>query len=557
VMPYTSLDKDELSINGKSAGDFKISIYGFNETGNYTGNLLIEGDINESIPIEIIVKSEEKLPIQALMMKLDTFKDRVTPGGKIGYKLDLRNLLTDINYNVSITYSLMNENKTVNLTIHEQDVEIHTFLSLINEYQIPTEFEEGRYILTATAHYLELSSGVSTVFRVAKPFYMYMVFGWLPLWLLALIIMAIALLAFVIYKYRKRQLAKRRYVMKVETKLLPKAGPRSAYLGKIAETEHKTYIELEKLTTHTIVAGSTGGGKTVAAQDLVEEALLKGVAVVVFDPTAQWSGMLRKCTNKKMFELYPKFGMKPADARAFNGNVRAITDAREVIDIKSYLKPGEIQIFTVNKLDPKDIDMFVANTVREIFHANFPEEQQLKYMIVYDEVHRLLPKFGGSGEGFIQIERACREFRKWGIGILLISQVLADFVGQIKANINTEIQMRTRDEGDLKRIATKYGNQLLRSLVKASVGTGMLQNSAYNRGLPYFVSFRPMMHSLKRLDDEELGKYNKYNSFIDDYDYQLEQLHEEGIDVFDMQLWSFIVVVSSTRKKLISPVQCA
>jgi len=63
----------------------------------------------------------------------------------------------------------------------------------------------------------------------------------------------------------------------------------------------------------------------------------------------------------------------------------------------------------------------------------------------------------------------------------MISQVLADFVGQIKANINTEIQMRTRDEGDLARIKEKYGGEVLQGLVKASVGSGMVENPTYNR----------------------------------------------------------------------------
>ena len=42
---------------------------------------------------------------------------------------------------------------------------------------------------------------------------------------------------------------------------------------------------------------------------------------------------------------------------------------------------------------------------------------------------------------------------------MLISQVLADFVGQIKANINTEVQMRTRDEGDLNRLDKEIQDQ--------------------------------------------------------------------------------------------------
>jgi len=180
--------------------------------------------------------------------------------------------------------------------------------------------------------------------------------------------------------------------------------------------------------------------------------------------------------------------------------------------------------------------MFVANTVREIFHSNLKEFRGLRYMAVYDEIHRILPKFGGSGEGFIQIERGCREFRKWGIGVLLISQVLADFVGQIKANINTEIQMKTRDEGDLERIKMKYGEEFIHALVKAPVGSGMIQNAAWNRGNPYYITFRPILHSVERLTDEELSLYNQYNEIADDLEYQFEQLEKDGIDTFDLKL---------------------
>jgi len=354
------------------------------------------------------------------------------------------------------------------------------------------------------------------------------------MWILLLFLILLAALAF--FLIRKHLQGKKRYAFKLELSELPKPGERSAFVGKIAETEHKTYFDLEQFKVHTIVAGATGGGKSVAAQVIVEEALLKNVAVIVFDPTAQWSGMLRKCNDKFMFSLYPNFGMKPSQARAFNGNVKQITNALELIDIKKYIKPGEIQILACNKLDPKDIDIFVANSVREVFHANFGENPELRLLLVYDEVHRLLPKFGGSGEGFLQIERGCREFRKWGIGILMISQVLADFIGQIKANINTEIQMRTRDEGDLARIKEKYGVEVLQGLVKASVGSGMVENPTYNRGRPYFVAFRPLLHNTQRLPDEELEKYNKWNEVIEDLSFQITQLEELKQDVFDLKL---------------------
>ena len=67
---------------------------------------------------------------------------------------------------------------------------------------------------------------------------------------------------------------------------------------------------------------------------------------------------------------------------------------------------------------------------------------------------------------------------------------------------------------------------MLKAVVRANIGTGMLANAAYNKGRPFFVSFRPILHSVKRLGDEELDKYAKYNKIIDEYKYQVEQLKE-------------------------------
>jgi hypothetical protein len=122
------------------------------------------------------------------------------------------------------------------------------------------------------------------------------------------------------------------------------------------------------------------------------------------------------------------------------------------------------------------------------------------------------------------------------MGVILISQVLSDFVGEVKANINTEIQTRTIEESDLERIKTKYGEEFLKSLVRAEVGVAMFQNAEYNKGKPYFVNFRPILHNTRRLSDEELGKYNKYNEIIDDFENQINQLEKEKVDIFDLKM---------------------
>ena len=372
---------------------------------------------------------------------------------------------------------------------------------------------------------------------VTDPFYKYQLFGFLPLWVLFLLISlgTAGYLAFLFIKHQRDK--KRRFKTTVDYKTLPKEGPRTLYVGNIAETKRKFFLDMDHLTVHTIVAGSTGGGKSISAQDIVEECLLRGAAVAVFDPTAQWSGMLRKLSDKKFLSFYQNFGMDAKkDPKAFPGNIKAIHDHREIVDIFHYMKEGEIQIFTTNTLDPKNYDIFVANMIRQLFHSKLDEFRGLKYLVVFDEIHRILPKFGGSGAGFLQIERGCREFRKWGIGILLISQVLSDFVGEIKANINTQIQMKTRDEGDLNRIKMQYGEEFIQALVKAPVGSGMVQNANYNNGKPFYVTFRPILHSVARLKDDELDEYNKYNDIVEQIEYEFDQLDELKQDVFDLRL---------------------
>ena len=305
-----------------------------------------------------------------------------------------------------------------------------------------------------------------------------------------------------------KKVKKARYVYPIDFKTLPKAGPNSVWIGRIAETDVKAYMDMNQLMMHSISAGATGAGKTVSAMIVAEELLKKGIPVIVFDPTAQWTGFLKPCKDKHMLDLYTQFGIAAEEAQAFRGRIIEITDPTQRIDIRKYMKPGEITIILINKLTTAQIDTFVRGTIESIFSVPWPESKELKVLLVYDEVHRLLPKYGGKG-GYVALERGCREFRKWGIGIWMISQVLMDFRGAIRANIATEVQMRTRYEGDLNRVKAKFGSQYSEQIPKMKIGTGMVQNAEFNNGKPYFVEFRPLLHDTARLSDDEIAKYIK------------------------------------------------
>ncbi|MFC2153891.1 helicase HerA-like domain-containing protein [Candidatus Altiarchaeota archaeon] len=350
---------------------------------------------------------------------------------------------------------------------------------------------------------------------------------------LLLILLLFSLLA---YQHHRKREERRRYLESINFKSLPQPKKGNGYLGLIAESKVKAYMNFDSLLTHTVITGATGMGKTIASQIIVEEALDRGISVLVFDPTAQWTGLMRPNQESHMFTLYPKYDLKNPQAKAYEGTIKIIEEASEPISLKDYMQPGKITVFSIHRLTPQEIESFIVNTLEQVFKEELEEQKHVRALLVYDEIHRLLPKFGGSGKGFLAVERAVREFRKWGLGLVLISQVLTDFVGEIKANIGTEIQLRSGYEEDLDRVKTKYGDDTLKSVVKADVGIAMIQNAEYNEGRPYFISFRPTKHHPHRLTEEELERYLHYNGLVEELHKRLDEIKEKGVDVFDMEL---------------------
>ena len=192
-------------------------------------------------------------------------------------------------------------------------------------------------------------------------------------------------------------------------------------------------------------------------------------------------------------------------------------------------------VFVMNRLTPEKLDKFVRKTVQAIFDSRPQESKKMEMLLVYDEVHRLLPKYGGKG-GYVALERACREFRKWGIGIFLISQVLLDFKGAIRANIANEIQLRTKYEGDIKRVKSKYGGEYASKVTRLTIGTGLFQNPEYNHGRPWFINLRPLLHSPFALTDDEINKYLELNKRIEEIEKTIKTLKTQKVDTYDIEV---------------------
>jgi hypothetical protein len=544
LFPYTLFEDEILSIAAKQTEYTKIKFFTMPTTipGIYNGRILVkEGNTTQIIDVILRVEYErEKL----LDLKIDVLTEEVAAGRDLKYRVTIYNLGLTKKVDVFLNYTIKSADNDELITISEETVAVETSTAFVRTIKIPEMTEEGLYILEAIGYYDEKLASSIASFRVIRvPWIIVLLMSILTNWL-TYVILGIMLPSFYLGwktfdKWKERVKRKRKYARPLDAKKLPDKG---LWVGKIAETKIKAYIDDSKLTTHTIIAGGTGSGKTVAAMTMAEEALNKGIPVIVFDPTAQWTGFIRPNRDEDMLKRYKDFGMKREQSKSFKGNIMQVKDPFLEVKIENYIKKGEISIFTLNKLTPDQLDYFIRKTIDYMFKMSWPESRKLKLMLIYDEVHRLLPQFskrtGASleGGGYQAVERACREFRKWGIGLVMISQVLQDFKGAIRAVIATEIQMRTKYEGDVKRVQTKYGWEFSSSIPKLEIGTGMIQNAEFNEGKPWFIKFRPLLHSPFRLTDDEMGKYDEFMEEIENVTKEIEKMKKKKIDTYDIEL---------------------
>jgi hypothetical protein len=540
-----TFDPPSFALPAKESQEIVITVtaHDLMPPGTYTGKVIIRDAATEvTVPTTIEVRPRGGL----FDFKIKALTKTLSPGQVLQLEMDLMNMGlvdADADYAVWIVDPAGNIVGIENAT---EKVRAGQTVAKIFSYELPENVLEGTYTIMGTAEYLQdgqrVEISAADTAKVKYPPKPLAVLG-IPIGILIALIIGLAgagTTGYFVYKFHQKRLrARRRFEARLWLEELPRPGPSVIRVGRLAEAAMDSFVNLDDLRMHVMTAGATGGGKTISSMVIAEEALLKGKNVIVFDPTAQWTGFLRKCTDKKMLSHYPRFGMKESEARGFPGVVKLIVNPRQKIDMGELLGEaarGKITVFVIERLKPGDADIFVTNVIQSIFESQPREHPELKTLIIFDEVHRLLPRFGGTGAGVIQLERACREFRKWGIGVMLISQVMGDFEEEIRTNIRTQVQFWTREGAELERITKTYGEEHMRSVSKAPIGFGMVVNPDYNRGRPYYVNFRPILHAVRRLSPEELDKYYQADDRIENVKFKLKKLEEKGVDVFDMRI---------------------
>jgi hypothetical protein len=505
--------------------------------GTYTGSIFVtSGSKTQEIPVTMTVTVEAK---DLVSLAIDILTPNVNPGGKLRFNVDIRNLALQPGFNVSLSY-VIKESENERVVSQSEEVIILEDSVLFSKYMdIGADNAIGQYYLEVWALFGEGKSvNEVAVFNLVEPYWS----SWEGrVILMVLFAIGIVVMGFYVWKrYKEWRLEKSRYIFPLDYKKIPKGGGESFWLGRVAETDKHAWYRPSDLTTHAIVAGATGSGKSVTASVFVEEALEKNIPVIVFDPTAQWTGFVKALEDQNLKKYYPAFSMDPKMARPFKGMIFEVTDPHELLfDIKQnfqkFLSPGEVTVFTMDKLKPGQYDEAVGIIIDAIFGISWEESAELKVIVVFDEVHRLLEKYGGKG-GYVSLEKAAREFRKWGIGMIMCSQVLADFKEAIAGNVLTEIQLNTKSITDIQKVETKYGKEYSAKISRQGVGVGMIQNPKYNDGKPYFVHFRPTWHNPHKISNKEMEIYKEFAKRLEVIDARIEKLKKAGKDTFDIEL---------------------
>ena len=535
VWEFVQFEKPSVEIEKGDTEYVLVKLFTLSSTplGVYIGNIVVKaGNVTSKIPVTLKVEAKAK-PL--LDINLDVLTPQLLPGETLQLRTTIFTFGEVKTVDVTINYTIEKAEVAEKILTTGDTVAVDRRLEYTKSIKLPEDIKEGRYLVEAYAFYDNRTASAIVSFKVYKELLIVTVLKNLFTNWITYVVIAVIIISY--FGYREYSIwkittkAKSKYVFPVDFKKLPKG----VKVGKIAETNINAYWDLDKLTQHMIIAGGTGSGKTVAAMVIAEEALKKGIPCIVFDPTAQWTGFVRACRDKHMLDLYPKFGLKPEDARAFKGNIIDVTDPNMPINIRNYTSEGEITVFCLTKLTPTQLDTFVTRTIDEIFKIPWEESRKLKLLVIYDEVHRLLPKYGGV-KGYRALERGVREFRKWGIGLIMISQVLLDFKGAIRAVIASEAQMRTKYSGDVNRVKSKYGSTYAVTLPKLKIGTGMVQNPEYNDGRPWFIEFRPLLHDTSRIPERELKLYKKYQEELAEIERIVENMKKKGIDTYDIEM---------------------
>ena len=180
--------------------------------------------------------------------------------------------------------------------------------------------------------------------------------------------------------------------------------------------------------------------------------------------------------------------------------------------ITQRIKKGKVNSVNLGGLDQEAADAFAAHLLRSLFterKANRGPLQDHPVVVVIEEAHLFCPE-GEATRTKRWAARIAREGRKFGVGLVIVSQRPKKLDPDVLSQMNNMVLLRIVEPGDLAHVqaaSEALSGELLRYLPALSPGEAVLIGPMVR--VPLLVKFKKLEEKLSGQDLDVLGLWGR------------------------------------------------
>lgn len=288
-----------------------------------------------------------------------------------------------------------------------------------------------------------------------------------------------------------------------EEKILAKENDSELVLGKLPGSNIDVSANFDDLLEyHTAILGVTGTGKTELAFDIIKHGLEKKTKVFCVDFTGDYKQRLSDHdpeilslnaeSSKKMEELLYNIEIGAYNAQEekeeFNKFIKGIEPEIEE-NIEEFLSASgaslgifELPDIAATKATLRATELYLS----EIFNWAKENRKKRDILVVLEEAHTVIPEsfahnYDRAETNLVisRISQIALQGRKYGVGLLIISQRTALVSKTILSQCNTYFTFSLVDQTSLKYLSSVYSSDH----VEAIPNLAFLETLAYGKGI--------------------------------------------------------------------------
>jgi hypothetical protein len=294
-------------------------------------------------------------------------------------------------------------------------------------------------------------------------------------------------------------------VFKANDKNLRIEKPRYPYfeIGKIPNTALPVVINLaDAVSHHTAIIGVTGSGKSYLTREILEQ-LKQDTKIVFIDYNNEFKrsfkpqpeDILGNQVSSRLVELLlpPRENEKPAkiikgDVLPFEEEYGQLVKERLINFIQD--ENCRLKLFETPDIDNYEVEADYQVRFLEILYkfarGLYIEGNNTRICLVIEEAHSILPEH--SKKSLIEpIRKIALQGRKYGLGLIVITQRTANIAKDILSQCNTMICLRSFDDSNKNHMAGYVGGSISDSISGLKPYQALVVGKALNSTTPLIV----------------------------------------------------------------------